>query len=1246
MAKCDICIEVKHPVLENWSAVELRSQPDFSTTYGLVDILKTNKSVSFFSINVDMIGSKSNVSKLLYSGHETNIESLIGIELDARVYYNNARIDLSDSKLTITDVKYKKGQIDIFTARLVGSRYLWLNDIKDKKLCSLSSIFDNFTFSDSNVQASWDKSTWTWRSGWAAPIVHYGLWRNEGTVSYQDVRPSANVKYLLTKSIEELTRFKLKSQFFDTELFEGLYLLFTRGDWGVPLEYRNRNNFVVSKYPDSAGIVNQFDFPTVTVDNTVQPYDQFYDNRIVSTYDKVYSGNNNKNEAGNFNTIDGTFSVPPSASQFGGLNVQFLVDIGWNWINRQDNEIVLGVTKYNKDNPGEASDISVADDTMFLAAYDDADKIVNLGASKARIRFRLLRADSAGNIIGDPVDDALLLSEWFRIEPQTDKTVTSYTAISDNVCLDVGDQVYLVYDIEDSRRIHLATTPSGWGSFIGTFTGGLTGQTKIGSYIEFNTTNLACYISEDICGDYELNIADIVDCDLTVKKLIDGLTGMFNLVWSTDPSTRTITVEPDPEFFKYGGPFDDWSSYIDCESDFTIKSEQASSKCKKLVYREDTADGYIQKIEEQSGFRFAGQRDCVQNAELFSEELIVNAAFSPTYFIQDTSVISIDESDSTTALYVKPPIFPRIWDNYVSDELRYLNFEQESFELRQEELETNKYDWSPRIVYFQGITNYTKPNDTPALPDYEVRWKYNNVEQLGWPYAFMVDAYNLKNYSLSFSNSGDFINITDVDFFSNNAVSIDNFNIFTNYWEDYLSNDMNALTFTGKVILNNNDLDALNFRRLKWFRGVPWKLGAISNYNHCNSVGALKMRVGPNVGYKYVNTPVDVFTAKISLGGYQSGTVIDGADASKYSFSDHQLVLGGEIRRNDNNQLIPATSNYQIVFDIQHNGDAVNQQTGEVVFDYGGDVNLLTTVPSSGVAVWNDILPYIITGSSISGGKINLILDKRSWAINNTVYSSWNGADEAIPLTVTATVRVNGVDHSSSTAQFGTCLETPVYQAPKPVFVANPTQSEIQVDRQNDTSWETNTAITYIRQDVNLAADGYINGAVVATDNTPTDPTGSQLMGLDDAETIVVSYLENSFTGVPTFLQSFLTTYDSGVYSRAGYFYDVSVNNYSPCNVVEMVFTNEVVNEAGNTFMSELEVDEIIELTPTTEAFMPNLPAYGAFNGVSGSFPSTSSYIIKEYGSHQIWIRLTMKNTTTGYTYEMGIRFQVRVGKY
>ena len=58
-------------------------------------------------------------------------------------------------------------------------------------------------------------------------------------------------------------------------------------------------------------------------------------------------------------------------------------------------------------------------------------------------------------------------------------------------------------------------------------------------------------------------LASLLPCDTTQLDYVNGLTGLFNLMWQTDEVTKTITVEPRDTFFNKAIFAKDWTNKLD-----------------------------------------------------------------------------------------------------------------------------------------------------------------------------------------------------------------------------------------------------------------------------------------------------------------------------------------------------------------------------------------------------------------------------------------------------------------------------------------------------------------------------------------------------------------------------------------------------------------------------------------------------------------------------------------------------------
>ena len=219
--------------------------------------------------------------------------------------------------------------------------------------------------------------------------------------------------------------------------------------------------------------------------------------------------------------------------------------------------------------------------------------------------------------------------------------------------------------------------------------------------------------------------------------LIKGLSHAFNLVWQTNPLTRSVIVEPSDSYnYKTFAPstntiepgfyvnnFEDKSLFIDLDKEAEVKSLQDQGQALRLSWKyEGETEEAVNNGED---LKFLQGR-YIMPAERYNkeEQTIENPFFYATLEILDNSVIG------STSQNV--PQFPFIWSgNYLEDPSS------------SEEVETI----SPRLLYKEPYINNpgraeVRVDDPAAGPGF--------VEILA-PLAYMVDYNNASGLTMPLS---------------------------------------------------------------------------------------------------------------------------------------------------------------------------------------------------------------------------------------------------------------------------------------------------------------------------------------------------------------------------------------------------------------------------------------------------------------------------------------------------------------
>jgi hypothetical protein len=247
----------------------------------------------------------------------------------------------------------------------------------------------------------------------------------------------------------------------------------------------------------------------------------------------------------------------------------------------------------------------------------------------------------------------------------------------------------------------------------------------------------------EVDGETPIKSGSLIDFKYILPKewgsldLIKGLSHAFNLVWQTNPLTRSVIVEPSDSYnYKTFAPstntiepgfyvnnFEDKSLFIDLDKEAEVKSLQDQGQALRLSWKyEGETEEAVNNGED---LKFLQGR-YIMPAERYNkeEQTIENPFFYATLEILDNSVIG------STSQNV--PQFPFIWSgNYLEDPSS------------SEEVETI----SPRLLYKEPYINNpgraeVRVDDPAAGPGF--------VEILA-PLAYMVDYNNASGLTMPLS---------------------------------------------------------------------------------------------------------------------------------------------------------------------------------------------------------------------------------------------------------------------------------------------------------------------------------------------------------------------------------------------------------------------------------------------------------------------------------------------------------------
>lgn len=219
---------------------------------------------------------------------------------------------------------------------------------------------------------------------------------------------------------------------------------------------------------------------------------------------------------------------------------------------------------------------------------------------------------------------------------------------------------------------------------------------------------------------YQVSLSKSLDCGVKQLDLLKGLTELYNLYWTSDEETKTISVEPYDDFYG-SGVIKDWSQKIDRTSwsdKFVIED---LAKTVRYKYKEDNSDDLVAVYNQDMDTELWSVN--ITNDNLYRKEntTLGTTVFSPTFRIKAPDGVgsSGDKTFSNVAPY---PVMPCMWSG---DPVYWGWFNNQS-------RPDNSTNFNIRILNYHGLSNatgsweLTDDNGNPAQQNsYPYAYTYN-----------------------------------------------------------------------------------------------------------------------------------------------------------------------------------------------------------------------------------------------------------------------------------------------------------------------------------------------------------------------------------------------------------------------------------------------------------------------------------------------------------------------------------------
>ena len=381
-----------------------------------------------------------------------------------------------------------------------------------------------------------------------------------------------------------------------------------------------------------------------------------------------------------------------------------------------------------------------------------------------------------------------------------------------------------------------------------------------------------------------IDLASLLPCDTSQLDWVNGLTGMFNLMWASDEVSKTIRVEPRDMFFDTVSNAIDWTKKLDhSQAQTNVYIYDALKRNLCFTYENDSNDKFVEERNRRRGQNCELGSHSLNLGELFTneEQKIGSDFYSPSYMFYDNTI-----SDNANAY--KQPFVPVIHSEYST----IWNASSNAA------LPEKTTDYNPRILTWFGLQPLNQADGIDAANTW--RWGYDNnsdaVESLTtYPFAgvycdqdgtlggsLVINSITYNNPSLYFENS-------DINSVSTAPPYAQTSGLYKMFWE------FNILTLIKRPIIKKaffkltpKDIANLDFKKLIHLKSSQsdtyWILNKITDYKAgANQLTSVEL-------FEYHNTrPLESDFPYLSEGNGKN-------DTPQWSDFDFELVNNGVIK--------------------------------------------------------------------------------------------------------------------------------------------------------------------------------------------------------------------------------------------------------------------------------------------------------------------------------------------------------------
>lgn len=491
-----------------------------------------------------------------------------------------------------------------YTCHILQDPSYWPELIGDKKLCDLT--FAGHIKSYANIVDSWTKSVDD--IPYVYPAINYGEWSKDSNGNQQDhsiadFHPAVYAKAIVDRIFGDIG-YTLDSTFFNEAMFKKLIIPYTSGeDYNVNDEVGLGED---GNYSSHASLAAEDSLPFIpAVGNNTS---------LGRSYWPVIPCQNGCSPTGNYT---------PGSS--GSLQNGYTVPFTGRFTVHYQAQIKIRATGFlcgNCTNPAYwAAWLHV--DGLAPSTINGVPGFYNVNASSVQFYWESTGSSSIRNLTG------ISMASLNTCDSGGDWTTIDFTAELDLI---QGEKVQ-----------------------VGLYGRNIRDVCGVEADIKDQDFGVWPVADQAYVAPAEVSISSALGCGVKQIDFLKGITELFNLYWTADNDTKTVSVEPYDNFYGSGKVID-WSKKIDRTgwTDKFLIEELAKSTIYK--YKKDNSDKIVEAYNEQKDTELWSITQTSDELYRKKEIVLGTKVFSPTFRIYNGT-----DGDLTFANSGQAPIMPCMW---------------------------------------------------------------------------------------------------------------------------------------------------------------------------------------------------------------------------------------------------------------------------------------------------------------------------------------------------------------------------------------------------------------------------------------------------------------------------------------------------------------------------------------------------------------------------------------------------------